>query len=189
MLDACTLPEDALEERLDWIRREIVPHAVAAERLEDGLALELGDAPGLADEVERLIDLEAECCPGLAFSAAPSATPGRLRLEVRGLGPDVVGRLASLGESAESDTRPRVGPRAAKAAGIGALVSLVLCCGVPIAAAALLGAAAAPLFALDRPLPMAVGAAVAGLVAWRWLGRRPARDRLPSRCGCAAPSA
>jgi hypothetical protein len=93
----CTLSTDRLAERLAWIRSRILPHAVRMERLAAGVAWELDAAPGLADELERLIALERECCEGIAFERMSSATPGRLRLEVRGVDPDAA--LALLGAS------------------------------------------------------------------------------------------
>lgn len=85
---ACTLSPDGLAERLAWIRTEVVPHVVETERVDDGLALELAAAPGLAGTLERWIALERECCAGLSFARRASAAPGRLRLEIRGIDPD-----------------------------------------------------------------------------------------------------
>jgi hypothetical protein len=84
----CTLSTDRLAERLAWIRSQILPHAVRTERLESGVAWELDAAPGLAAKLDRLIELERECCEGIAFERAASPTPGCLRLEVRGVDPD-----------------------------------------------------------------------------------------------------
>lgn len=84
----CTLSDDGLGRRLDWIRREILPHAVEAARQPEGLALELEAAPGLAERIDRWIALERECCAGLVFERRASATPGRLRVEIRGIDPD-----------------------------------------------------------------------------------------------------
>ncbi len=182
MRDVCSLPGEALEERLDWIGREILPHAVETERLDRGVALELEDAGGVAEKVDLLIGLERECCPSVAFEAAPSAEPGRLRLEIRGIDPDEPA-LRALEPAAPAE--PRASTRVATAAGIGIAASLFVCCVVPIAAGALLGAAAAPLAALDAPLPIASAALLGGFLAWWWLGRRARRDRVPSACGCA----
>lgn len=94
----CTLPADGLAERLAWIRREILPHAIRTVRLDDGLAFELAPAAGLAETLDRLIALERECCRGLALERRAGATPGGLRLEVRGLDPDA-SILRSLGSA------------------------------------------------------------------------------------------
>ena len=81
----CTLSAEALGDRIGWIRREILPHAVETVRVDGGLAFELASAPGLAEKLDRLIGLERECCSGLVFERLPSASPGRLRLEVQGI--------------------------------------------------------------------------------------------------------
>jgi hypothetical protein len=99
-LAVCTLPGDQLGDRLAWIRREILPHAVATERRERGLAFELTEAPGLAEKLELLIRLERDCCSGIAFERVASEAPGRLRLEIHGIDPDapVVKSLGVLEE-------------------------------------------------------------------------------------------
>jgi hypothetical protein len=84
----CTLSADAFAARIAWIRDDILPHARATERLASGLAWELDDAPGLAEKLDRLIALERDCCSGIVFARVASATPGRLRLEIRGVDPD-----------------------------------------------------------------------------------------------------
>lgn len=86
--DVCTLEAASMAERLDWIRTEILPHAVETRRLADGLALELANAPGLSEKLGRLIALERDCCEGIGFERARSALPERLRLEIHGVDPD-----------------------------------------------------------------------------------------------------
>jgi len=170
--EVCTLPAGGLEDRLAWIRDEILPHVVETVRLDRGLAFELAMAPGLSEKLDRLIELERECCSGISFECAASATPGRLRLEVRGIDPDTA-IFRSLRVPAAP---PPAGARVAKAAGIGALASFFVCCVLPVAALALLGAAAAPLASLDGPGPIAAGALIGGTVAWWLLGRRHPRS-------------
>jgi hypothetical protein len=84
----CTLPPRALRERIAWIRDEVLVHARSTERSESGLAWELDAAPGLVEKLERLIALERDCCSGLVFEQRRSTTPGRVRLEIRGLDPE-----------------------------------------------------------------------------------------------------
>ena len=84
----CTLSPQRLEERLAWIREEILPHARRSERLADGFAWELEAVPGLVDKLDRWIALERQCCGGLAFELEPGSEPGTLRLEVRGIDAD-----------------------------------------------------------------------------------------------------
>jgi hypothetical protein len=86
--EACTLSADAFAGRIAWIRADILPHARAVERLASGIAWELEDAPGLAEKLDRLIALERDCCSGIVFARVASATPGRIRLEIRGVDPD-----------------------------------------------------------------------------------------------------
>ena len=85
----CTLPAKSLAERVAWIRAEILPHARVAEPIDAGVAWELDAAPGLAEKIDRLIALERECCATLVFARAASATPGRVRLEIRGAGAQI----------------------------------------------------------------------------------------------------
>ncbi|HTO54636.1 MAG TPA: hypothetical protein VMR50_14720 [Myxococcota bacterium] len=80
---SCSLAPGELEERLSWIRREILPHALGSEALAGGFTWEFAAAPGLAETLDRLVALETGCCGALVFARVPSAEPGRLRLEVR----------------------------------------------------------------------------------------------------------
>ena len=169
---SCTLPVDELGERLAWIRREILPNTIETERMDRGLAFELTAAPGLAAKLDQLIELERRCCSGIAFERLESRTTGQLRLEIRGVDPDSA-VFHSL--RTPSPASPHPGSRLAKAAGLGVVTSLLVCCVLPIAAGALLGAAAAPLAALDGPVPIGTGALVGGSAAWWWLGRRRAK--------------
>ena len=176
----CTLSPDGRAERMAWIRERILPRAIETVRLRRGLAFELAAAPGLAEDLDRLIEQERACCSDIVFARVASATPGRLRLEVRGIDPD-----AAIFRSLAAPLAPvRTPVRLAKAAATGVVASLVLCCVVPVAAVALLGTAAAPLASLDGVTPLAAGAILAGTVAWWWLGRRRADPtRSEARCG------
>jgi hypothetical protein len=164
----CTLPPSGLADRLAWIEREILPHATRTVRLDRGLAIELDAAPDLAARLDRLIDLERECCSDIVFERHAGATSGALRLEIHGVDPDAAAFRALQLPGASMP----VGARFAAAAGAGAIGSVFVCCVLPIAAAALVGAAAAPLASLDGPGPIVAGAVVGGAAAWRWLGRR-----------------
>jgi hypothetical protein len=180
-LAVCTLPPDGREQRLAWIRSEILPHAVDGERIEDGLAWEFDDAPGLAARLDRLVALERECCSGIVFEHQPSQTAGRRRLEVRGIDPQAP-IFANL--QLEPAAPGRAGPRLAKAAGLGTLVSLFVCCVLPIAAAGVLGAAAAAPFAsLDDPWIIAAAALLTGAVAFARQNRRRAAPAAKEAAG------
>jgi hypothetical protein len=156
-MNDCTLSSDELNERLARVRSEILPHAVSSERRPDGMAWDLEDVPGLAARLDQLVALESECCSGVVFEHKEGA-PGRRRLELRGLAADP----------------PRLGGRLARAAGLGAGLSLLVCCALPIAAAAIFGAAvAAPFASLDNPWVIASVGLLFGAAALAWqTGRR-----------------
>jgi hypothetical protein len=84
----CTLSGDGFDDRIAWIRDAILPHVIETVRIDDGLAFELDDAPSVRGGVDHLIGLERDCCASIVFERTASATPGRLRLEVRGIDPD-----------------------------------------------------------------------------------------------------
>jgi hypothetical protein len=91
---------------------------------------------------------------------------------VRGVDPEAL--LSTLHVDASEPPR-RLGGRIAKAAGTGTLLSLFVCCVLPIAAAAVLGAAvAAPFASLDNPWTIAAAAVLFGGAAFAWQGRRRA---------------
>ena len=185
-LAICALPANGLNERLAWIRSEILPHAVKAEQTSDGLVWELEDARGLAAKLDRLVALERECCSGIVFEHRRSATAGRLHLEVRNIDPSAA-VFASL--MAGPGQPPRMGTRLAKAATVGTVFSLVVCCALPLAAGALLGAtAAAPIASLDRPSIIAGAAILAGGLAFAWQSRarRVALDREGAGASCGS---
>jgi hypothetical protein len=183
--DVCTLPPDAITERLAWIRTEIIPHALHSERLSNGVALELDNAPGVSEKLDRLVELERDCCSGIDFARVDASVADRVRFEIRGVDPD-----AAVFGPLEIPTVEPGGTRArfAKAAGAGVASSFFVCCVLPIGAIALLGAAAAPLAALDSPGPIAAGAVLSGAATWWWLGRKRANARAGSDsdagCGC-----
>jgi hypothetical protein len=117
-----------------------------------------------------LIALERECCGGIVFERTHASVPGRLRLEVRGIDPDAA-VFRTLQVQRENDRARRA--LLAKASGLGVLVSFVVCCVLPLLAAALVGgAAAAPLAVLDQPWVIGLGTLPATAAAWWWLRRR-----------------
>jgi len=167
--EICALPPRDLQERLEWIRREILPHAVDSQRTGSGRAIELEAAAGLEWKLERLIEAESECCSGIDFERVASAIPGRVGLEIRGVDPDAA-IFATLADVRPSGGPTSPAPRFAKAAAIGVLGSVFVCCVLPIGAGALLGGTA--LSFLDAPLPIGIGALLGGGAAWWWLGRQ-----------------
>jgi len=182
-LEICTLPASDRASRLAWIRDEILPHAISRERIAGGVALELRDAPGLAAKLNRLIELEAECCSSIGFAQRPSSVQGQRRLEVQGVDPNA----PILQFPALSEPKKRgVGRRIGRAAGLGTLLSLFVCCVLPIGAAAILGASvAAPLASLDQPWVIAGSGLLFAAAAFIWQGRRTEkRTTSPDACGC-----
>lgn len=168
-IEICTLPADGLGERLAWVRAEILAHAVSSERSADGIVWQLDDAPGLAAKLDHLVALERECCAGIVFEHAPAATAGRRRLAVHGIDPQA-SVFSSLHVAAAGP--PELGARVAKAAGLGAALSLLVCCVLPIGVAALFGAGvAAPFASLDNPWGIAGAALLSGGAAFAWQGR------------------
>jgi hypothetical protein len=172
LAQVCTLSPEGLNERLAWIRDEILPFARSSERLVSGRAWELDEAPGLAEKIDRLIALERQCCDGIVFERLSGSQPGRLRLEVCGIDPDAEVLRALDARPKEGDTR-----RLAKAGGFGFLAALGVCCALPMAASALLGGAAvASLSRLDQPWAIGLGTLSATAAAW-WCSRGAAQRR------------
>ena len=91
VLDVCTLGPDELADRLRWIREEILPHTLGKERLEDGIAIEVSNAPGMSDRIDHWIELERACCEGIRFERHGGRTREQLRIEIHGVDPQ--GRL------------------------------------------------------------------------------------------------
>ncbi len=174
-LDVCTLDANQLAERLRWIRAEILSHALGKEPLEDGIAIEVSDVPGIRDQIDDWLELEADCCQGIRFERHRSRTAEQVRIEIHGIdanGP-LFGGVPDLPNRRALVLPSRVG-RILRAGGLGAAVSVLLFCILPIGLVALLGATAVtvPLGALDDPLWIGLGALVAAGLIWRWLGRK-----------------
>ena len=168
-VSVCTLPADRLSDRLAWIRSEILPYVVTRKPIEDGVAWELEDAPGLAERLDQLVARERECCSGIRFQHRPSQTKGRRRLEVHGIDP---GSAIFADAERSAGRRPGVARALATATGVGSLISLVVCCALPLAAAAIFGAVAAvPFASLDQPWIIAGVAILSGAAAFVWQRR------------------
>lgn len=167
--DACSLSQPAFEDRLAWIRAEVLPHVQEREVLDDGVAWRFADEPELRAKLERLVALESDCCNSDAIRFELHAPSGHdLRLEVHGVDP---GHPLLRGPAADAGRVARV----AKAGGLGAVGAFVLFCVVPMGIAAIAGAAvAAPLAGLESPFTLAAGSLAFGAVAWWMLRRREA---------------
>ena len=81
----CSLEPAQLEERLAMVRREIAPHARGKRRLSHGLCFEFDATPELRARLERLAELERQCCAGLDFRVCEDGA--RLRFEILGVDP------------------------------------------------------------------------------------------------------
>jgi hypothetical protein len=89
---ACSLSEKELAERLAMVRRELVPHVRVSETREGGFVWELPHDDAMQRRLEDWIELERECCSGIAF-ALSRPTQSMLRLEVSGFPPEDLQRL------------------------------------------------------------------------------------------------
>ena len=182
-LEICTLPPEDLSQRLGWLRSEILPHARTRQQTADGFSWELDDAPGLARKLDLLVELESKCCSGIVFEHEAGPTAGSRLLAVRGIDPRSAVFSALQAEAGGPGGPTGVGTRLAKAGAFGTVLSLAVCCGLPIGAATLLGAtAAAPFASLDDPWIIAGAALLSGGAAFAWHGRR--RASAPCEEGC-----
>lgn len=186
----CALPPDQLRERIDTLRRELLPQVVRAEELPggSGIAMDFAASGAMQQQLDRLVDFERQCCSGLEWNVGPSPLPDRLRLTVAGLAPDSV-FFRALGLRVDSEAGaepdPKAGPgavgevgggrlaRLVKAGGLGFGAAFFLLCVLPIGLAAVVGGGlATSLLRLDDPWIIAVGSLALALPAWWWVRRR-----------------
>ena len=182
----CNLSDSDFEARRTQLREGLFLQIRGREELPDGVALLFDATPKLREELGDFVAFESECCPGLGLSVHEDS--GALRLEVRGLdlGASDVAGFAERGESGKLEASGW--RRLLRSAGLGAVGSFVLFCGVPIGAVAVLGTQLpAPFGALDNPWAIGAGTLVFVVWFWRWEQRR-ARARVKrasaGSCGC-----
>ncbi len=183
LAEVCNLTEAERESRVTRFRRDLLPRATFTEGLPDGRAWEFVREPELERQLEELVTFERGCCPALGWELRRVRGGSALRLEVIGINPT---------PSLSSNTTPRAeqpprGRLAAIAGVVGVAVSVSLLCALPIVMAAGGAAALADFVAgLDDPRLIGAVALVAGLVAWRVLYHRAARqsERAKTGCGC-----
>ena len=172
--DVCSLPPEELRKREAMLRRELLPKALRREALQNGWSLDFPATPVLRKALEDLVAFERECCSSLSWNLERRGDDV-VRLRVEGLPPESRFFEGLWGAA----TAPPAGselPRIAKAIGLGAGASLLVCCLAPLGLAAVLGGSAvAPLARLDDPVTIALGAIVLAICAWLWLRRHPAR--------------
>lgn len=193
--DVCNLPAHEMEARRRVVQNELLPKANRSVRLRDGRAWEFPAEAGMRESLEELVAFERECCPGLRWDLSDVGDAGGLRLEIAGLPPDHPFWSPTTEAGEQGLAPPSSLRRIAKAVGLGAGVSFVLCCVLPVAGAALFGAAvAAPFATLDNPLFIGLGSLTAAVPAWLWLRRREAArlrvqqaaaaEASEAACGC-----
>ena len=187
--DMCTLSNDQLTVRLAQIRQDIVPHVQQTHRLQDGVALDLNDTPGLRAKIERVIALERECCAGLQFGLSDTTRTGGLRLEIRGVDPDAESVKQLFGGIDNGPKGEVQGGRirsAVSSAGAGIVGSFFLFCILPMGLGGLFGAGAAAYVAQLDSLPVLSGAAMifAGAAWWQRRSGLKTGETGGGGCGC-----
>lgn len=85
----CSLPAEEIPDRAATIRREILPHVRAREKLPRGLALEFDRDAELRAKLEAFVAFERRCCGGLAFELRDAPDADRLRLTIEGDGAEI----------------------------------------------------------------------------------------------------
>lgn len=174
--EVCNLPPKDAQQRIAFLRAEILPRATSRRIDADGAHFEFPRDEDLAVQLRSLVDFERQCCSSLEWEL--SEGEHALTLRVGGLDP-ASPLLASVMEPPVSST-----PRwltLLRTGGFGLAASFVVFCVVPLSLAAWLGGSvAASLAGLDNPWIIASGALLFGLGGWRW-------ERARARRGAACP--
>jgi len=79
----CNLEPTELSARLAMIRGDVLAHVTRRERVSRELVLEFRGDPGMRGRLERLVDLERQCCSSLNFRLQELPGDG-FRLSIRG---------------------------------------------------------------------------------------------------------
>jgi hypothetical protein len=162
MREICSLDDDAFAARRKELRGGLMQRVRTRDTLPDGHVLLFDATPQNRQSLEEFVAFEQQCCASLAFSLRD--TSAGLQLEIRG----VPGTSAGFtGPAATQDPqmnaavggdRDRESParlqwrRFARAGGLGGLLSVAVCCGLPIGVALIAGVGvAAPLGFLENP--------------------------------------
>ncbi len=171
----CSLPPEDLQQRIAFIRAEILPRATSRRVDTEGAQFEFPRDDDLAVQLRDLVDFERQCCSSLEWEL--SEGDDTLTLRVGGLDP-ASPMLASVMEPPVS-SRP-LWLNLLRTGGVGLVASFVVFCVVPLGLAAWLGGSvAASLVGLDNPWIIASGALLFGLGGWRW-------ERVRARRGTAS---
>jgi hypothetical protein len=81
---ACTLSADELSSRRDGLLPGLIAWTIGRVALHDGYRLIFQPAPGLLDEVARVVDAERQCCRFLRFQLVVEQDCAPITLEVTG---------------------------------------------------------------------------------------------------------
>ena len=192
----CTLPTPAFNDRLEWIRQEILPHALSHQRIQNGHIIRLQNSPQLEATLDRLVELEAQCCSGLNIEHQMDSEGVNRTLRIQNVrGTQLEQALLAVLQAPKAGARDAGKPtnllsHLLRAAGIGTTLAAALCCGVPAFISFAFGAEIALRFTgWDNPLAIATVALctaamiVLGFIALRKKFDRP-NDRSPSS-GCS----
>jgi hypothetical protein len=151
------------------VRKEILPLVRHTAELPNGIAWEFDMDVKTRGMLEDFAAFERECCGSLEFGVESREDSNRLRLTIEGDRWAEFAALSSLAEATPQGTGFTAG--IARAGALGFVASFLVCCVLPMAAAAI-GAAtlAASLARLDNPATItAIGfASAAGI----WIYRR-----------------
>ena len=160
----CTLSSRDYEERERWVRDELLPHATGRVETETGMDITFPGTDRFGATLRDFVEHERDCCTGsVRFEARRDADAWVLVVIGARLREGGLERLPAVAPAPRGRVR-----RALAAGGLGVAGALALFCGVPLAVAAVLGAAAAtPLLGLDHPLVVGAGALAFAAVAWR----------------------
>ena len=172
----CTLPPEELRARVASLRTELLPLVRRRQQLSDGIAWEFDSGSAMRARLDAFVEFERQCCGGVTFEIAELSDAARLRLSVRGPDAAAFEALGGPRDAAAQGATPGRGVAQAATAGVvGVVASLLLCCGLPLAVASVLGVAvAAPLARFDNPWVILLGAIAIAVPSWMVMRRRSA---------------
>src|SRR5262245_65936941 len=81
---ACTLLPNERQQRREQLFERVLGRALEHRPLDDGYAARFEPAPGVVEELARLIELERECCAFLTFRLTVEPGGGPIWLELTG---------------------------------------------------------------------------------------------------------
>jgi hypothetical protein len=105
LADLCTLSPDELTERRAWVEREIAPHALRRVGERDAVTWEFSATDETRERLERLAQLEAQCCGPAALEVSVTERDGVLRFAIRGPDAAVLARMIEGAEARASSER------------------------------------------------------------------------------------